>query len=129
MYSWNLIVRALDTGFDLPFLRFLSLPGASDLTDTGCSCSRVDIDAGGGDAMEDIGLSVDVLEANEQGEASIDMGNIGAAPVTLWQSSSYRFAVSCFTVICCCCCWGMGGGGGGGVAAAATVAATAGAAM
>lgn len=63
------MVRALDTGLDLDFFRFLSFPGASDFTDTGARCSRVVvIGGGGGEAMEDSGLSVEVLEASEQGE-------------------------------------------------------------
>lgn len=114
------MVRALEMGFDLGFLRFLSLPGASDLTETGCSCRRAETDGGGGDAMEDSGLMVDVLEFSEHGEGSMGMLT---GPATLWQSSSNRFTVSCFTLIGCCAvaaaATGMGGGGGGGATATA----------
>lgn len=111
-------MRALQAGLDFDFLRFFSLPGASDFASDNWQLNGgSDVSVCGGEAMEDSGLSVDVVDISEAGEETIDKKlppGLADGPATDWQSSSKRFAVSCFTCTLLAIDTAGGGGGGGG---------------
>lgn len=68
LYSWNLIVLALGCVFVFDFFRFLSaLPGAGEDI-----CAGLGVTGVGGDAMEDSGLRLDVLDPSDNGETTLE---------------------------------------------------------
>lgn len=110
------MVRALDTGFILPFFRILSLPGASDLLVNASDGS----DTCGARIIGDV---VVTLPAVVIGNAPGINGIMDVLPTTDWHSSANKLLVSCliWKVSNSLSVGGSGGGGGGGGAANVTI--------